>query len=302
MTVKVPTYSICNLRGVHHCMTEFTAYRIRDFMENHDSLVFPHRHNFFQIVLFTTGGGSHSIDFQHYEIIPGQLYCMKPGQMHSWSFTPETEGYIVNFNETFITTACHNPNFMDDFPMFGTLRNPEQLNPEARLQIESHLKALFHEYETYQGEFQADLMRAMLMQLLIFIARSIEDPAVAGISKHSLALLRDFQKLIDQHYRSLRLPKAYADMLFITPNHLNAVCNAVAGKSAGELIRDRVLLEAKRMLAQKQPTISEIGYALDFKDNAYFSRFFKKYTSQTPEEFRKNRGNFTSETPVQHRP
>lgn len=86
------------------------------------------------------------------------------------------------------------------------------------------------------------------------------------------------------------MPKEYAGLLFITPNHLNALCKASVGKSAGEMIRDRLLLEAKRMLANSAMSVSEIAYDLRFEDNAYFSRFFKKYTGHTPEEFRKTQG------------
>ena len=85
----------------------------------------------------------------------------------------------------------------------------------------------------------------------------------------------------------MRLPKEYADLMNITANHLNAFVQDMLGKTAGEVIRDRVLLEAKRLLTNADMTIAEIGYHLNFKDNAYFNRFFKKYTGQTPETFRK---------------
>jgi AraC-like DNA-binding protein len=60
------------------------------------------------------------------------------------------------------------------------------------------------------------------------------------------------------------------------------------GISAGELIRDRILLEAKRLLINLDLTISEIAYQLNFSDNSYFTKFFKKYTGQKPDEFRKS--------------
>jgi AraC-like DNA-binding protein len=59
------------------------------------------------------------------------------------------------------------------------------------------------------------------------------------------------------------------------------------GISAGEVIRNRVLLEAKRLLINLDLNIAEIGYRLNFNDNSYFTKFFKKYTGQLPEEFRK---------------
>ncbi|WP_242692211.1 helix-turn-helix domain-containing protein [Aridibaculum aurantiacum] len=76
-------------------------------------------------------------------------------------------------------------------------------------------------------------------------------------------------------------------MLYVTPNHLNALCKDVTGRPAGELIRDRVLLEAKRLLINAKMSISEIALELDFTDNSYFTKFFKKYEGVTPEVFRK---------------
>lgn len=287
MTSRIPTYSICNLNGIDRCVTEFTVAGLRAFVDSHADLVFPHRHHFFQLVLFTESGGEHSIDFQRFEAIKHQLYCMMPGQVHTWDFGPRTDGFVVNFNEPFITPICQDTQFLYDLPMFGGQRNVYQLTETAYREIEASMRAMLHEYSYYTGKFKSDLMRAMLIQLLIYVARSIGTDVPDGVSQRHLATLSEFKKHIELRYRTLRLPKDYAELLHITPNHLNTVCNATVGKSAGEIIRDRVLLEAKRQLVHRSLSISEIGYALDFKDNAYFSRFFKKYTGTTPEEFRK---------------
>jgi AraC-like DNA-binding protein len=100
-------------------------------------------------------------------------------------------------------------------------------------------------------------------------------------------LLKNFRRLIDQHYKSIKLPKEYADLLYVTPNHLNALAQDLSGKTAGELIRDRVLLEAKRLLTNANMTVTEIAFSLNFRDNSYFNRFFKKKEGITPDEFRK---------------
>jgi len=287
VATRIPTYSICNLNGIDRCVTEFAVSGLRAFVDSHADLVFPHRHHFFQLVVFTESGGEHSIDFQRFEAKKGQLYCMMPGQVHTWDFGPHTDGFVVNFNETFITPICPDTRFLYDFPMFGGQWNVHQLTETGYREIEASIRAMLHEYAHYEGAFKSDLMRAMLVQLLVFVARNIGTDAPEGVSQRHLATLGEFKKQIELRYRTLRLPKDYAELLHITLNHLNTVCNATVGKSAGELIRDRVLLEAKRQLVQRNLSVSEIGYALDFKDNAYFSRFFKKYTGATPEEFRK---------------
>ncbi|TNE59657.1 MAG: AraC family transcriptional regulator, partial [Bacteroidetes bacterium] len=80
---KIPTVSICNLLGSDQCVTEFLVTKIEKFTAANPNIRFPHRHTFFQIVLFTEGGGTHSIDFQKFQVIPHQVYAMGPGQIHT---------------------------------------------------------------------------------------------------------------------------------------------------------------------------------------------------------------------------
>ena len=106
-------------------------------------------------------------------------------------------------------------------------------------------------------------------------------------NSYNITFLRNYEKLIDMNYLDLRLPKEYAALLYVTPNHLNALCNDVLGISAGEVIRNRIALEAKRMLINFSLTVKQIAYQLNFEDNSYFCKFFKKQTGLTPEAFRK---------------
>jgi AraC-like DNA-binding protein len=285
---KIPTVSICNLISRDSCMTEFQIWRIREFMELHPVLQFPHRHAFFQMVLFTQGGGRHSIDFNTFAIQPNQLYGMTPGQIHTWQFDPETDGYIINFNEPFFTSICHNPNFVYEFPIFSTLKGEPivQLEGDAADETRRQFDRIYHDFLT-EGDFKNDLLRAMLLELLVRLSRHIQSKAPLPITKSQYTILRSYEKMIEQHFREKHLPKEYAEMLFVTPNHLNALCNAATGKPAGEMIRDRILLEAKRLLVNSSLTITEIAYQLNFEDNSYFSRFFRKYTGAAPEAFRR---------------
>lgn len=284
---KIPTYSICNLLGSDQCFTEFLITRIGDFMREHPNLHFPHRHTFFQIVLFTEGGGTHSIDFQKFQVIPHQMYAMGPGQIHTWEFEPGTEGFILNFNESFFTAICHNPNFVSEFPLFNAVSGTPVNILEAECCGEAHalLERMLREFQS-DGVFKMEMLRGMLLQLLVMLSRQLPRLSQPKISRHQLIVLRNFERLIEEHFREKRLPRDYAELLFITPNHLNALVNSAIGKPAGELIRDRVVLEAKRLLVNSDFNISQIAAALNFEDNAYFTRFFKKYTGVSPEVFR----------------
>lgn len=289
MKEKIPTYSICNLLGANQCATDILVADLQTFLTENRCLVFPHRHSFYQIVGFTKGGGTHNIDFQRFMAEEGQVYHMTLGQVHTWDFTEETEGFIINFSESFFASVCHNPHYLADFPMFKSIGNSPvtQFIEAERANIFSIFAKLLTEFEG-DAPFRQDILRAKLMELMVLIARKNMPKNIEKNTKHHITTLHQFERLIELNFIEKRLPKDYAEMLFVTPNHLNALVSATTGKSAGELIRDRVLLEAKRMLVNSDQNINEIAYQLDFEDNAYFSRFFKKYTSVTPDEFRKN--------------
>jgi len=125
------------------------------------------------------------------------------------------------------------------------------------------------------------------MQLFLIVDSSCAGNIKKSVPQQKQVLLQNFRRLIDQHYLSIKLPREYADLLYVTPNHLNALCQDLLGKTAGEVIRDRILLEAKRLLTNADMTVSQIAYDLNFQDNSYFNRFFKKYVGVTPDEFRK---------------
>ncbi len=283
----MPTYSICNLLGAGRCMTEIVVTRLSDFVASHRDILFPHRHDFYQIVLFTKGGGGHSIDFRRYEAHPHQVYYMAPGQIHTWEFDADTDGYLVNFNESFFTSICHNPHFVREFPLFNTIGSGSvnTLDMACCAEVEQNFAQMLEEFEK-GGEYTMDILRGMLVIILVRLSRAVPDTLRENTSKHNLMLMRQFEILIEQHYRDKRLPKEYAELMFITPNHLNALANVTVGKSAGELIRERILLEAKRLLANSDLMVSQIAETLSFEDNAYFTRFFKKYLGITPERFR----------------
>ncbi len=211
---------------------------------------------------------------------------MAPGQVHTWMFKGDTDGYIINFSEEFLGKVPAGASFTDRFPFFsGNATEQSLVIPlKARAIIEQIFENILAEDGSgYNDKY--DMIRAASVQLFIHVKRNSASAGKIAITQYS-PVITNFKTLIETHYKEKKLTKDYASLLFITPNHLNALSRQVVGRSAGELIRERILLEAKRLLVNAEQNINEIASELNFADNSYFSKFFKKYTGTSPEIFR----------------
>lgn len=285
-----PVYNICNLaeNNALNNTSEILVEKLDSYIGKHyDRLSHPHRHSFYHIVLFTQGEGKHTIDFKTFPVKAAQVYCMVPGQVHSWLFKNSVEGYVINFSETYFKSFLLNAHYLDRFPFFSGSCDDGVI--QLNTAYTSLALTLFGEMEQMVQEeaVQEDLIKVLLLRLLLLLEKASENKVPAAVPKQKMLVLKTFKNLIEKNYRELRLPGEYASLMYITPHHLNALCRDLTGKSAGEMIRDRVLLEARRLLINVQMSAAQIAAVLNFKDASYFTRFFKKNTGLTPFEFRK---------------
>ncbi len=285
MKKDLPVYNIGKISDFKH--EDIIISRFAPYLETHPNLCHPHKHDFFHMLLFTKGGGRHSIDFITFPVTPFQMYFMIPGQVHSWDFEGEVDGIVINFAAPFFKAFLLNPNYLDQFPYFcgspstSVIYLPEEVQPE----ILRLMACILQESESDQPN-STDMIKVLLVTLFINLGRlQLENPNLK-LHHPQFNIFKKFIELTDRNITTLRLPSEYAGLLSISPNYLNTICNAIIAKPAGEIIRDRVVLEAKRLIVNIDLSISEIAYQLNFKDTSYFSKFFKKQTGLPPEDFR----------------
>ena len=104
--------------------------------------------------------------------------------------------------------------------------------------------------------------------------------------------------LTDQHFLDTTQVGKYADMLYVTPGHLNDLIKSMTGKTAKQLIDEKRVMEAKRLLFWGEHSVKEIAHHLNFEDDGYFNRYFKKHTGQTPALFQRNTAKSTIYPPI----
>jgi len=254
---------------------------------HHASITKPHKHNFYLAVLFLQGTGTHEIDFKSYPIQPGSLFFMRPGQTHHWELSPNVDGYIFFHSKEFYNLIFQNRN-VDDYPLF----DPHHGSPHVQLgskELNVYFKHFRDIYEEYKSDQWMTYRRFALLVDFLYLdfSRKIisEGSEAKDWSSKGMEWLHKLQKLVDTHYLKEKQPGFYADQLNISVKHLNKMMVKSIGKSTRDLIHERIILEAKRMLTHSDSSIQEISLELGYDDASYFSRFFKKKTGVKPTEF-----------------
>ncbi|GAB3650895.1 helix-turn-helix transcriptional regulator [Hymenobacter agri] len=266
--------------------TPYYCDRLERHIVRHPHVNAPHAHDFYLLLYITEGAGTHTVDLVTYELRPGSLFFLAPGQVHHWQLAPDTAGYVVFFSADFYLFRYPGSGLYD-FPFFDSAHPPVLYLPPAETDIRPLIERLFAEYETPQAN-QAEVFRSYLHLSLELAARHYAAPAAAetGLAQQQI---RQFGALLNQHYRTLRSVRDYAALLHVSANHLNALCRRVLNKTASDLIHARVITEAQRLLSHSALGVAQVAYALGFEDASYFGRYFRKYTGITPEAFRQQR-------------
>ncbi|MBA2611475.1 MAG: helix-turn-helix domain-containing protein [Bacteroidetes bacterium] len=289
MTKKeLPVYNIEDFKHFNS-ENEFYSNVLPDHLKNHHFIHTPHKHDFFLVVLFTHGSGTHEIDFINYKVVPGAIFLLRPGQTHNWKLSKDIDGYVFFHSKQFYDSRSISQN-IQDYPFFSSIHNPPLINIKDNSR--QKFEALFSEIKK---EFEADnLLKAQKLHTLVTLAyidlTRLYPPAKQIGSQLYLSKLKELENLIDLNYKALKYPNQYAELMAISEKHLNRICKSCLNKTTTDLITDKIILEAKRALTHSQLTINQISESLGYMDVSYFSRLFKKRSGETASSFlKKNR-------------
>lgn len=259
-------------------------------VSSHKHIEKPHRHDFYVTVIFTKGTGIHEIDFQKYEVSAGSLFFLSPGQVHSWELSPDTDGYIFFFSQPYYEMHYVNQK-LKNFPFFNSPSFPRklQLQSEELLNMIRLFEAIGSEHES-QNVMKQGFILSLISQIYIQSVRefSKDDEKTSATSVSYFKHYQDFENLLEESFTSQKSISYYASQLNISAKHLNRITQTVMQKTASEIITERVILEAKRMLMYLDEGLVEIAFRLGYEEYSYFARMFRKNSGITPSQFIKD--------------
>ncbi|HEX7673937.1 MAG TPA: AraC family transcriptional regulator [Bdellovibrio sp.] len=271
-------HSISSLGVKHAIPSDIRVELLQDRLT--PRVPFPHKHDFYQIVIIFSGTGWHEIDFTSYKVSKQQLFVIKPGQVHSWKLATKTKGFVIEYTDASFSKAYTEQDQLSR--RSRALPDQVKFRPEDSLSLE-FLKLMEAEFR-HQKAFASNVLQNYLSIFLWHLLRVTGTQTVAEASKQDI--VSNFLDLVELHFRKQHSLEFYAGTLNVSPKTLSAKILKALGKPAKEVISERCLLEAKRLLAYSSLTISEIGYELGFDDPNYFSRFLKQHMKTSAQQFR----------------
>jgi AraC family transcriptional regulator, transcriptional activator of pobA len=240
-----------------------------------------HRHGYYELFFFQNGGGTHSIDFKELEITDCSIHAVSPGQVHRLMHTSTCKGKYIVFSTEMVKSIMG----AGDLQTFAFLNN-------NTVPIALHLnKNLFTEIlgmiEKIESNSKKPALSLSWLQLVLnyineeFHGKNTEQAVYIKNSTY-----QKFKQLLENSFQIHHGVRWYAAELSLTEKKLNTLTQQIMGESPSELIQQRILLEAKRLIIHSNTSFKEITFDLGFSEPGYFSRFIKNQTGYSPKELR----------------
>jgi AraC-like DNA-binding protein len=258
------------------------------YKQNREMLTSPHRTGFYHILWIQKGPTEHMVDFNAVPLKENSLLFLDKDIVHSYNNQP-FEGKSILFTEAFFCTSPFDMQFLKNSLAFN---NPYSI---STISLTTDLTSVFNalitlmekEVSGQNDAITTNILKNYLHSFILNAERELVKQGghirIKGADNECVVLLKD---LLEKNFRVQKQVKFYASGLSITEKRLNAAAFKVLGKTVKQVINDRVMLEAKRLLAHTNDTIKNIGYTLGFEEPTYFIKYFKNHYDGTPADFR----------------
>ena len=254
---------------------------INEFQENH-------RHNHYEIIWLKKGKGIHFIDGQKFDYSGSVLFLLSPGQVHKIEQEEKGEGFVIKF----LPELFQNQKEIDEYLVDNLLFDAIDAFPVIPLTASQYkvFEDLFYQITVEFNTSEIGQQQILSSFLKILITNTTRLKHLQNTYNFTpdigFELFRKYKIAIEKNFKSLHSVNEYAAILKTNTRHLNTIAKKYSNKTAGQIISDRIILEAKRYLYHNTLSIKEIAFELGYDDPAYFTRFFKNNLGISPQQYK----------------
>ena len=264
----------------------FDIKTIEDFYNtNYHDISTEQRYDDYTILFLKSGCLSMKID-----MVPQQMNGIAIvfiGRNRQWSISEIgcSKGYVLCFSAEYFCRQVADVRFLHRSMVFDVLRSPSFMCLKSK-SISDIISLVLKEYNE-QKEFCDDIIRQQLSTIMLLGEREINQRGIRSYNEQEdFKLMRIFKQRVEEHFVDMKLVDKYAKMMLITNQRLTIAINNTTGKTPKQVLNERIILEARRLLRYCSWNVKEISNRLGFSEETNFIKFFKQQTKQTPLEFR----------------
>lgn len=252
-------------------------------------LTLPHRTDFYHIFLLTDCSPKHWVDFTPIQIEPFSVLCVDKGRVHQFDPELHYEGHLIVFTDYFYCLTEQDASFLHKGLLFNDINNNPYISIPKHIffRLEKIIGEIQKEFDCFDPAISYLIQQNLLHNFLLLSEREKQKISnFTYLKSINYEICQNFKSFLENHFKENKSVSFYAKCLAISEKRLGQATGKIMGKPPKEIINQRVLLEAKRMLAHSQSSIKEIGYNLGFDEPTNFIKYFKKQTTVTPLEFK----------------
>ncbi len=258
------------------------------YREFASAMTTPHRTGFYHILWFQKGSPTHLVDFNPVKIKPDTILFLNKDTVQRFDSKGNFDGKVILFTDSFFCKTEADTKFLRSSILFNDLFSVAQLQLQKSSALFANLfQQMENELTNQKDNYQSGILQNLVHNLLLLSEREKRQQNFTEVKKGAdLDNVILFKDLLETNYRKQKQVGGYAKQLRVTEKRLNQATSKVLGKSPKEMIDDRIMLEAKRLLAHTNESVKEIGFELGFDEPTNFIKYFRKHSHSTPVEFR----------------
>ncbi len=256
--------------------------------QNQKALTTPHRTEFYHIIWFMGEDSTHMIDFKTIDVKKNTLLFLNKEIIHQYQGANLNAKDIL-FTDDFFCMSEPDTKFLRSSSLFNNSSYfaKIQLDKTNSSVFENIMAVMTLECNTPKDPLQGNILKNLLHNFLLNAERNYnQENLLTTQFDANLDLVFHFKELLNANFRSQKKVILYAKQLNVTTKRLNSATNKTLGINPKQMIDNRVMLEAKRLLAYTTESVKEIGFQLGFDESTNFIKFFRKQINLTPIEFR----------------
>lgn len=288
MCEKAAFLPVFTLEGFDTKNTGCFVTPISRTIKHFEQMSYAHLQDYYSIVFCCNGQIDVLLENVTVNVQSNMVLCMGPGSVMRIELSVQAIGWMIQFSSDYIN-AC-----LQKLPIESSVcfqKNKYCLQTLFASEMEHwqlHLQMMQQEYQTKENVGKVVLQSYLNILLESLKRKSISLQHVKKQTEKDRKI-EVFETLVEARFKELKLPSEFAAAMFVSVNYLNRICQETRRQSSGEIIRQRIVLEAERLLMYTNQTVSEIAAVLGFESLSYFVTFFKRHKDYSPEQYRKQK-------------